>query len=124
MKSKSFRISLSHAWQGIKRTSRTERNFKVHIFMGLAAIFCCIVFQIETALFVWVMFSIFTVLASELFNTAIEAIVDLASQKKVHPLAKVAKDAAAGAVLIASMQAVAVAFTITIIVVRRTFFTE
>ena len=109
MKSKNIADSFRNAYQGIRQTVAGERNFKIHLVMGIVAIICCIIFQVETVLFIWVLFAIFSVLVLELINTAIEALTDLICGKNRHPLAKKAKDAAAAAVLIASLQAVAVA---------------
>jgi len=54
-----------------------------------------------------------------LVNTAIEAVIDLVCKNQVHPLAKIAKDAAAGAVLLASFQAIIVALIVAYSVLRR-----
>jgi len=64
-------------------------------------------------------FSIFFVMAMELVNTAVEALVDMYCRGKHHPLAKLAKDAAAGAVLLAAVQALAVGIFVAISVIRR-----
>ena len=119
MKNKSLSKSFRNAWQGIRTTAARERNFKIHIIMGLAAVLCCIILRVETVLFIWVVFAIFTVLAMELFNTAVEALTDLFCGGKPHQLAKIAKDAAAGAVLIASIQAMAVAAAVGFTIVNR-----
>jgi diacylglycerol kinase len=86
--------------------------------MGILAITACIIFQVDALLFVLVAFAIFFVLAMELVNTAVEAVVDMVSAK-THPLAKIAKDAAAGAVLLASAFAVVVALTVATVVIGR-----
>ena len=109
MKNKNFLESVSNAWGGIRHTVKNERNFKIHIVMGVAAIICCIVFNVETVLFIWVVFAIFTVLVMELINTSVEALTDMFCGGKPHPMAKIAKDAAAAAVLLASAQALTVA---------------
>lgn len=119
MKNKNLTESFRHALRGLRRTAANERNFKIHISIGLAAVVCCIILRIETALFIWVAFSIFSVLALELVNTSVEALADLFCGGKPHPLAKVAKDAAAAAVLLAAVQAVAVAAVVAATVVSR-----
>lgn len=112
MKSRNFIKSLGYAFTGIRAAAARERNFRIQIIMGILAIICCIIFQVDALLFVLVAFAIFFVLAMELVNTAIEAIVDLIAGGKAHPLAKIAKDAAAGAVLLASAFAVVVALVV------------
>ncbi|MCL2047191.1 MAG: diacylglycerol kinase family protein [Defluviitaleaceae bacterium] len=117
-KNPSFLTSLGHAFAGIRETAARERNFRIQIVMGILAILVCIVFQVDALLFVLVAFAIFFVLAMELVNTAVEAVVDLASAK-THPLAKIAKDAAAGAVLLASAFAVIVGAAVIMTVIGR-----
>jgi len=74
---------------------------------------------VELVYFVMVGLSIFFVLAMELVNTAVEALVDMYCRGKPHPLAKLAKDAAAGAVLLAAVQAVIVGILVAISVIGR-----
>ena len=101
MKNKNFIKSLGHAFAGIREAAAQERNFRFQIIIGILAILACIILQVEAFLFVLVSFAVFFVLAMELVNTAVEAIVDLLTAGKKHPLAKIAKDVSAGAVLIA-----------------------
>ena len=108
MKSKSFLGSFKNAFKGIRSAVRRERNFRIQIFISILVVAICIFFQISTELFVMVTFAIFFVLAMELVNTAVEAVVDLVCKNNPHPLAKIAKDASAGAVLLASFFAVVV----------------
>jgi len=102
-KSRTFFHSLNHAYTGIRATAAREKNFRRHIFVAILAVILCIVFRVEPWKFALVAFAIFFVLATELFNTAIESIVDLVCGDKRHPLAKIAKDASAGAVLLAAI---------------------
>jgi len=119
MKSKNFLKSLSHAFTGIRIVAARERNFRIQIILGIVAILCCIIFQVDALLFVLVAFAIFFVLAMELVNTAVEAVIDLATGGRAHPLAKIAKDAAAGAVLLASAFSVVVAVAVAAAVIGR-----
>jgi len=107
-KSRSVMKSLTYAFTGIRATAFRERNFRVQIIVGILAIICCIIFQVDALMFVLVAFAIFFVLAMELVNTAVEAVIDLTTGGRAHPLAKIAKDASAGAVLLASAFAVVV----------------
>ena len=119
MKSDNWLKSLRHAIDGIRSTARRERNFRIHIFFAIFAVALCLVFRVEGIYFLMVGYAIFFVMAMELVNTAIEALVDMYCRGKPHPLAKLAKDAAAGAVLLASVQAVIVGVIVAISVVRR-----
>lgn len=94
-----FLRAFTYAVEGIIHCLKTERNFKVHVF----AVFIVTIAGIGTklSLIEWFIIIIFMsgVLALELVNTALERIVDLVTEEH-HPLAKQAKDAAAGAVLV------------------------
>ena len=107
-KNKNWPQSFDHAFAGIRKTAARERNFRIQIYFGIAAVIACIILRVDAWLFVMVAFAIFFVLAMELINTSIEALTDLITQGKPHPLAKKAKDTAAGAVLLASAFAVVV----------------
>ena len=119
IKNKNYLESLKHALNGIRSTAKTERNFRIQIFFGILAVMSCIIFRVELWLFVLVAFAICLVLATELINTAIEALTDLYSNGKLHPLAKKAKDAAAAAVLFAALFAVVVGIAVAISIVGR-----
>jgi len=119
MKTKNWLESFFHAVNGIRSTARRERNFRIHIVAAVLAVGACVVFRVEFIYFVMVGFSVFFVMAMELVNTAVEALVDMYCRGKPHPLAKLAKDAAAGAVLLASVMALIVGILVTISVIGR-----
>ncbi len=101
--------SLRYAWEGLVYASATQRNFRLHLLLGALAVGLGVFLHlgpVETAV---LGLTIGAVLAMELLNTALEAVVDLAVGQSFHPLAKVAKDCAAGAVLVAALSAVFVA---------------
>lgn len=100
-----------NAWRGITETIRSERNFKIHLAIALVVVALAAWLGLPLSDWLWVGLSIAFVLISELLNTAIESLVDLASPT-YHPLAKRAKDVAAGAVLLAAIFAVIVGLTI------------
>jgi len=105
----SLSSSFKNAWQGILHAIVNERNFKIHLAFASLAIILCVILPIDRLHIFMVTYSIFLVLCTELINTAVEAAVDLCCGNKIHPLAKIAKDCCAGAVLLASVQAVIVA---------------
>ena len=103
--------SFGYAFQGIFNTIRTERNIKIH---GAAAILVTIFgiwLQISKTewMICFILFGL--ILALELVNTAVEATVDLFTEER-KPLAKKAKDAAAGAVLIVAIFAAVIGILI------------
>ena len=119
MKSKSFLSSLASAFFGIRTVVKRERNFRIQLFIAIAVVLVCIFFGVSTQLFMMVAFAIFFVLAMELVNTAVEAVVDLVCKNNPHPLAKIAKDASAGAVLLASFFAIVVGIVVATDIIGR-----
>jgi len=117
MKKQTMLHSFINAAQGVIHAARKERNFKIHIAFAIVAAAICIILPVDTIYRFMVMYAIFFVLCTELINTAVEAVVDLHCGQNINPLAKIAKDCCAGAVLLASIQAVFVA----IIVARHIF---
>ena len=94
--------SFQHAFEGIIQTIKKERNIKIHLSFMCAVILCGFYFRITKIEWMICLILFALVLSLELVNTAIEAVVDLASPD-IHPLAKLSKDAAAGAVLISAI---------------------
>lgn len=99
--------SFKNAAAGIRAASR-ERNFRIELCFAVAAIILGIGLRISTVEWAVVSALIGIVLSGECLNTSLEAVVDLASPG-YHELAKIAKDAAAGAVLVSSVAALFVA---------------
>lgn len=97
-----FLESFGYALRGIGAILRRERNVKVMLAVGVLAVVAGFVLRIDALSWVFVILMIGLVLAGEMMNTAIEAVVDLASPD-IHPLAKLAKDVAAGAMLVLSI---------------------
>ena len=102
----SLAASFGHAFEGIRAGVLEERNMKIHCAAAVLVILFGLLLHISVT--EWcICFALFgLIMGLELVNTAIEAVVDLATQD-FHPLAKRAKDTAAGAVLIASIMAAA-----------------
>ena len=94
--------SFGYAFQGIFNTIRTERNIKIHCAAAILVTIFGIWLQISKTewMICFILFGL--ILALELVNTAVEATVDLFTEER-KPLAKKAKDAAAGAVLIVAI---------------------
>lgn len=98
----SFVKSFGYAVEGIAEAFKGERNFKVMLALGTLAVVAGFVLRIDALSWVAVLLMTGLVLFAELINTALESVVDLASPD-FHPLAKRAKDLAAGAVLVLSV---------------------
>ncbi|MDM8273907.1 diacylglycerol kinase family protein [Enorma phocaeensis] len=100
----SFIRSFGYAIEGFVTAVKTERNIKVMLAMGVCAVICGLVLQIDLLSWCLVALCVGLVLFAELVNTAIEAVVDLATQE-FQPLAKRAKDIAAASVYTLSITA-------------------
>ncbi len=98
--------SFGYAFEGIFAGIRKERNMKIHCVAVIGVTAAGIVFHISALEWCICLVLFGMIMALELVNTAIEAVVDLVTEEK-RPLAKLAKDTAAGAVLIAALMAAA-----------------
>ncbi|MEH7010102.1 diacylglycerol kinase family protein [Neobacillus niacini] len=110
---KSVRLwkSFSFALTGIKTALWTERNMRIHLFVSIVVIGCAIFLSISKVEWLFVIAAIGGILSLELLNTAIERVVDLITEE-YHPLAKQAKDLAAGAVFVYAIMAVVIGIII------------
>ena len=97
--------SLEFALTGILTAFKEERNMRKHAVTALVVILAGFVFQVSRIEWLFLLMSIFLVVAFEIINSAIENVVDLASHYHFSMLAKKAKDMAAGAVLVVSLLA-------------------
>ena len=94
--------SFGYAFEGIRTGIRRERNMKIHCLAILLVTLAGTLFQITAVEWCICLLLFGLVAALELVNTAVEAVVDLVTEEK-KPLAKIAKDTAAGAVLFAAI---------------------
>jgi len=102
-------VSFKYAWAGISYAFQTQRNFRIHISVCVLAIGLSIFLHLKAVEIAVIGITSGLVLVMELLNTAIESVVDLTVKQTYHELAKIAKDCAAGAVLISALVAVLVA---------------
>lgn len=104
-----FWSSFHYAFSGIMYAVRTQPNMRVHFAIAALVLIATLWLRLGRLYVIAIVITIVIVLALELINTAIEAVVDLLTVAH-HPLAKTAKDAAAGAVLVATIGAVVVGY--------------
>jgi diacylglycerol kinase len=97
--------SFGYAAEGVWLLVRTQRNAKIHLALAALALALAALLRISRVEWLVLLLTIALVVGAEGLNTAIEAVVDLASPD-YHPLAKRAKDVAAGAVLVIAVCAV------------------
>jgi diacylglycerol kinase len=103
--------SFRYAFAGLWHTLRGQRNARIHLSIAIMVIIVGIALNLNGSEWAIIGLTIGFVFVAELFNTVIEAIIDLVTEE-YHPLAKQAKDVAAAAVLAAAMTAVAVGLLI------------
>ncbi len=111
MRARSFQESFAFALAGLVYTWKSQRNFRLHIIFGFTALGCSLLLRLQPLELVIIIFAIFLVLIMELLNTALETTVDLIT-KEYHPLANIAKNVGASAVLLASLLAAAIGLLI------------
>lgn len=99
--------SFRHAVAGVIHTFRTQRNMRFHFFTVALVLLSGLLFRLGRLEMLALLFAASLVIVAEMFNTAIEVVVDMITQS-YHPAAKYAKDIAAGGVLIAAINAVVV----------------
>lgn len=103
--------SFNYAISGIIYALKTQRNMRIHFFVALLVLFTSSFFDLSATEILLILFAIVLVIITELVNTAIESTVDLVTLD-YHPLAKTAKNVAAGAVLVAAVNSVIVGYLI------------
>lgn len=101
---RNFFRSFRYAFQGILYASK-ERNMRIHLTCAIIVIIAGFLTHISAAEWLVLILTISLVIGMEMVNTAIEHVVDLVSPE-YHPLAKAAKDVAAGAVLVFAVASV------------------
>jgi len=103
--------SLNCAIEGILYAARTQKHMKVHFVVSVLVLLLSLFLDVSRIEFVLLAVSITLVLFAEMVNTAIEVTIDLVHED-YHPLARIIKDVAAGGVLIASVGALVMGYTI------------
>ncbi len=103
--------SFNFAFEGIIHVLRTQRNMRIHFMIAAGVLIAALIVGVSRLELVVLLMAISFVLIAEMINSALEAGIDVATTS-FDPLAKLAKDIAAGAVLIATINAVAVGYLV------------
>lgn len=111
MKGRKLLDSFNYAIAGVIHALRTQRNMKIHFIMAVAVMGFGLLANLTRLELLILFFTITLVLITEMVNTSIEATIDLVVNT-YHPLAKIAKNVAAGAVLISAVNALVVAYVL------------
>lgn len=109
MKIKKLISSFNYAVTGILMAMKTEKNLRLQYITAIAVLFFSLFFDFSRLEFMILLFAVTLVVVTEMINTSIEKTIDLVT-RDYHPLAKIAKDVAAGAVLIAAANAIIVGY--------------
>lgn len=99
---RTFKGSVKNCLDGISYVTKSEKNFKREIALGIIALILSYILKIDKIEFIIVLTMICLVLTTEIINTAVERAVDLVT-KEYHELARIAKDVSAGSVLVTSI---------------------
>lgn len=113
-KNQSFYQSVKNACRGIKTSIVSERNLKMQLMILLLVLILGCLLKFSALDWIIIILTSVGVLAVEMINTAIEMTIDMFCHNEFNPLAKKAKDTAAGAVLIVSIGAMIIGFMIII----------
>ena len=108
-KNPNFFASVRHALDGIGIILKEEKNMRSHALLGLIPLLLAWIFESSTTEWIVIIFCIFLVIIMEFLNTIFENVVDLVTGYEYHPLAKKAKDIAAGAVLVTVLFTIVIA---------------
>jgi diacylglycerol kinase (ATP) len=103
--------SFNYAFEGVIHVLRTQRNLRIHFLIAAIVLAAGFVVGVRRFELIALLLAIAFVLIAEMINTAIEHTIDVATTS-FDPMAKLAKDIAAGAVLIASVNAVAIGYLV------------
>ena len=103
--------SFNYAFEGITHVLRTQRNMRIHFAVAFVVLVAALIVNVAKLELIALLISITFVLIAEMLNTGIEAAIDIATTS-FDPMAKLAKDIAAGAVLIATVNAVAIGYLV------------
>ncbi len=109
MKIRNIINSFNYAVTGILQAMKTEKNLRFQYITAIVVISFSLFFDFSRLEFLILLVTISLVLITEMLNTAIEKTIDIIT-KDYHPLAKIAKDVAAGAVLISAVNAIVVGY--------------
>lgn len=101
--SRSFARSAMYALNGLRLAFRSQRNFRKHLLIAVFSLSIAFLLKVTIVEFALILFANMIVLVSEMFNSVIEFVIDAYYKNKWAKLAKLSKDIAAGAVLLAAV---------------------
>lgn len=118
---KKHHLSFKYAFAGLLWALTTQPNFRIHILLSIIILFLSYYFRISHTEFIMIIFTIILGMATEMLNTSVEAVTDLVT-KEWRQEAKIAKDVAAGMMLLVAFGSVIVASVIFVPYIHSYFF--
>lgn len=103
--------SADNAIEGILYATKYQRHIKFHLFSAFIVLLLCFMIGVKKDEFIIITFITLLVIVAEMFNSSLEAVVDISSPKK-NEIARIAKDIASGAVLVSSIGAIIIGYLI------------
>lgn len=113
-----FLRSLNQAWRGVIYTVRTQKHVQFHVAAGISVLLFAWWSKVTRFEWLILILAIGSVISAEVMNSALETVVDMV-QPNFHPLAGIAKDVAAGAVLVTAIQAAVIGVIVFVPVLLR-----
>ena len=110
--SRSFNRSVSFALNGLRLAFRSERNFRKHLLIAFFTFVVALFLRVNVVEFCLILFANGFVLVVEMMNSVVEFVIDAYYKNKWAKLAKLAKDIAAGAVLLSAVVSATISFII------------
>jgi diacylglycerol kinase (ATP) len=104
-------VAANNATEGILQAAKTQPHLKFHLLAAFSVLLCCFIIGLDKYEFAIIALITIVVIVAEMFNSALEAVVDLATQE-LKILARTAKDISAGAVLISAIGALVIGYLI------------
>lgn len=113
-------ISFKHAWDGLVHTFVNQPNLRIHLSISLLVLIAGALFRLSHLEWIILLFTIMWVLVSEMINTVVEEVCNLVSEE-FHTSIKIAKDVAAGMVLVGAFGSIIVGLVIFIPYIHNLF---
>lgn len=110
-RTRSLRDSFNYALQGVVYALITQRNMRIHVLLAVLVLILAVLLRVTRVELLILLLTIGLVVSAELMNTAVEEVVNLVTQE-YHPIARDAKNVAAGAVFVSSLVALCVAYVV------------
>lgn len=104
-------VSFGHAWRGVRYVVKHEKNARIHLVFAIGVLALGLILRLTSGDLAAILLAVIIVFFAEIMNTAFERTLDIVEPNH-HPIVKLIKDMAAGAVLVTAIAAVAIGIVI------------